>query len=709
MYKLIRGEPIEKINFSCFKAKNTRYKNKMVCDDIFTFDTETTSDFLDENGQPFMFDYDDPKKAQDAEKHSVCYLWQFGINETTRYIGRNLYEFCDLLYLLNQYCPHLKFLYIHNLSFDFNFLQNVMRFDNVFARKPRHPLTARCFQFNVEFRCSYTLTNLSLEMWAKSNNLKATKHVGQLKYNVMRTPLTPLTDDEIDYAIADLDVMFYGLQIYKEQYGGVYAIPMTHTGKMRQACAEVMKTEGYYCERATSLMPQTLEDYIEQADAFVGGSVFCNWIYKDRLIEDVEPYDIASSYPWVLINNKYPMTPFRTVPLGKIEQYKYNPKYLYIVRFNVVNMVSNYNCHFMSRSKALKLQNVQTDNGRIICADYAEFVLTSVDFELFEKLYDGKITVTEFRVCRAGYLNDKFRKFIIDLYKDKTTLKGVEGMEQLYQNKKEYINSAYGDFVTKIFSDEIVYDFSNKQKIWGVEELDEVKYEKKLNSLNRKKYSNYKAFCQGIFVTAHARARIWNAVLQLDENIVYSDTDSLKLFNYNGSYFEEQNKVVLTRHKEIADALKIDINDLSPVDVKGKKHPIGIWEKEEHAVYFKSLGCKQYLWQGVDGVKHLTCAGVSKLAVQCFDTFDKFETDTKLTEKQLKNCTDGKGHTAEKLTPYYSVDYPTVIYPDGYKCTYKCGVCLMPTTFKLSITPNDIKWLVEEMRNKFNKAYYKRS
>ena len=224
--------------------------------------------------------------------------------------------------------------------------------------------------------------------------------------------------------------------------------------------------------------------------------------------------------------------------------------------------------------------------------------------------------------------------------------------------------------------------------------------------LQKRRFENYKAFCQGIFVTAHARARIWRAVIELDEHIMYSDTDSLKLFDYDGDYFERENEVVLTRHAEIAKELDIDINDLSPVDIKGNKHPLGVWEFEGYYKEFKSLGCKQYLYSDKKGL-HLTCAGVSKLAVKCFDTVDDFKIDRRLTEKELKACDDGNGHTAEKLTPYYSDDYPVVKYPDGYVCKYKYGVCLMPTTFNLTITAQDLLCLYNEVNQRLNKSYYK--
>ena len=272
------------------------------------------------------------------------------------------------------------------------------------------------------------------------------------------------------------------------------------------------------------------------------------------------------------------------------------------------------------------------------------------------------------------------------------------------------IRAIDGDFVTKTFSDEIIYDYLDKNETWHKTILNDEIFANKLKSLNRKQNENYKAFIHGVFVTAHARARIWHAVINgLDENIVYTDTDSLKVVNYDGDYFEQQNNVVLTRHKQIAKDLDIDINDLSPVDVKGKRHALGVWDREKDVKNFRSLGCKQYLCEYEDGTMALTCAGISKLAVKCFKTIDDFTIDTTLTEKQLLNATDKDGtHTAEKLTPYYDVNYPVVTYPDGYKCYYKSGVCLMPTTFNLSITPNDLNLLYTVVMEKLNKSYYRK-
>ena len=75
----------------------------------------------------------------------------------------------------------------------------------------------------------------------------------------------------------------------------------------------------------------------------------------------------------------------------------------------------------------------------------------------------------------------------------------------------------------------------------------------------------------------------------------------------------------------------------------------------------------------------------------------------------MHDCTDGKGHSAEKLIPFYSTSYGKVVYPDGYVSDYKCGVCLMPTTFNLSMTLNDLYYLFNEVKEKVSKIFYEES
>ncbi len=713
-YEIYQGVPISKIKFNIVKADRGKYRYQSISDDIMCFDTEVTNGYIID-GEIVPFDYDNPEPYKDCEKHSLVYFWSFAINENV-YIGRELKDFVKLMRELHTYCPFQKIIYVHNLSYDFCFLMNIFEFDSVFARKSRHPMVADVEKYRTTFRCSYFLTNLSLENWGKAYNLSITKKIGTLDYTKIRTPLTTMTKEEIDYGAYDVLTQVEGIKHYRNQYGHVYNIPLTHTGKMRRECEAVMEKEISYNKKVSTLVPKTLSEYKEQCDAFIGGTVLCNWLYKDRTITNLEAWDIASSYPFVLLTGLYPMSPFYLVERN-YERYMYNDKYLYIVTFKATNIESNFNCHFLSKSKALSTKGVEVNNGRVIRAEEVRYTLTSVDYEMFLKCYEvkGEITIEKFQYCRAGYLNKNFRKFILNLYADKTTLKGVVGMEDIYMNKKEYINSAYGDYVTKIFADDILFTYDSlidytddgKTKIWDKDALSEESYHKKYNSLQKKKFKNYKAFIHGVFVTANARKRLWDCITSegMDEHLVYTDTDSAKIHNYTGNYFEKENRRVMELNKKIAEDLGVPEEMFAPKDKYGVAHPIGVWEHEDTYDEFKSLGCKQYIYKDKEGL-HLTCAGVSKLAVKCFNSVDDFEIDRRLSEKELHECTDGKGHTAEKLIPYYSVSYGKVTYPDGYVSTYKCGVCLMPTTFNLSMSLNDLYYLFNEVKEKISKIFY---
>jgi hypothetical protein len=89
---------------------------------IFTFDIETTSYFLI-NGKLTAYDSllsnDDYNNCQ---KGAVCYIWQLGI-DNTYYYGRYLEELPQFLTKINQIYSGDKYMYVHNLAFEFQFLR----------------------------------------------------------------------------------------------------------------------------------------------------------------------------------------------------------------------------------------------------------------------------------------------------------------------------------------------------------------------------------------------------------------------------------------------------------------------------------------------------------------------------------------------------------------------------------------------------------
>ena len=109
-------------------------KGEKYCNDIFTFDIETSSAFyINGKWRKFYFTLD-AEYYKKCKKISWCYIWQFSINETVIY-GRSLEEFKvffdKLLSLIN--CKII--VYCHNLQYEFQFLRNIFQWKNVFARK----------------------------------------------------------------------------------------------------------------------------------------------------------------------------------------------------------------------------------------------------------------------------------------------------------------------------------------------------------------------------------------------------------------------------------------------------------------------------------------------------------------------------------------------------------------------------------------------
>lgn len=78
--------------------------------------------------------------------------------------------------------------------------------------------------------------------------------------------------------------------------------------------------------------------------------------------------------------------------------------------------------------------------------------------------------------------------------------------------------------VTKTITDTIEY-LNNS---WVKELLTEETFIDKTNYERKKLSKTFSAFQFGVWVTAYARRNLWKAILELDYNVVYCDTDSVK-------------------------------------------------------------------------------------------------------------------------------------------------------------------------------------
>ena len=682
----IRDSPLSEIEFQThyFKKKN---RADIVNDDIMCFDIETSSGFLHKDSdtlEPYLGK--SKKYYEDCKKFSICYVWQFSINDNV-FWGRTLEDFKDFLQELEYYEPHKKIVYIHNFSFEFQFLINVLQFDYVFARQARKPLFAEWSTY--QFRCSYFLTNMSLATWAEQRKLSVQKLVGDLDYTILRTPKTALTYKELAYCFNDVLVMYFGLLQYKEKYGHIIDIPFTQTGEVRKEVIDRMNvsSEYKYRKRCIKLIPETIEDYALLCDCFMGGYTHSNAVHTNVVLDNVCSKDISSSYPIVMCLEKYPMTYFEeTIPC---EDYFNNDNYSYIITFDVEHLRSKRWNTWLSFSKCAKIKGYSLDNGRVLKADYVQLSLTNVDYEMFQLCYDfDNLNIIGFRVSSNDYLSPTFVKYILELYGNKTTLKGIKEKEPLYMKSKQYINSMYGMMVTKNITDTIEFE----EDRWKKELLDEKNFYTKIASEKKKLSKTFGAFQFGVWVTAYARRNLWKGILALDYNVAYCDTDSIKYIDCDTDFFERYNKEIERRENIRSDMLGIPRYKFCPKDKNGIPHRLGIFDDDGQYKKFKTLGAKKYCY--VDNVNelHMTVSGVRKSAVSQLHDIEDFKDGTVFDIEH-----------AQKLIMTYVDDMSPIVWNKGkydeFYSNYQHGICSQPTTYSLGIN-EDYESILTMVQNK---------
>ena len=680
------------------KRKGKKRPFKYESDVIITLDLECTSGFMDSKTNKIEGYTKGKSEAYWNSKIPVCvpYIWMVAIEDDV-YYGRELGELQELLEVFPTDTHFI--LYIHNMAYDFAFLQNEFDFVDVFGREERHPMKATFEKFkNIELRCSYTLTQLKLEAWGKKLGLP--KAVGDLDYNKLRTPLTPLTEKELFYCERDVLVMVKGLREYKKKYLHIKDIPLTQTGEVRIPIKNMVLSDEKLHKKIVKLVPKNAHMYDLMKKAFSGGYTHANFIYVKEPIKDGgSHYDFASSYPAVMCSEKFPMTPFTT---DIFDNKKIDEKaYLMKVRYEHIR-ASKYN-HYISVSKCTKKSedgHFEVDNGRLISADYIEMVITEQDYLIIKNSYKySRMEVLECYSSKKEYLPKCIVEFVLNLYANKTQYKNIEEMIDVYNQAKQFINSVFGMMVTDFLYDLIMYTYG----YWDTIEKTTEEVEEYLKSLKTTKDNQvFLAYQWGVWITAYARKNLWDCILANDSRVVYCDTDSI--FMVGDSDFTWYNERITNKLKAMCDVYKIDFSLTRPKTPKGVEKPLGIFDREEDWSELCTLGAKRYCYRSKeDGKLHLTVAGINKDAVLVLnDNIENFTEETVFDKDfQISNC-ELKNHPV--LKKYYdeneSDDYErgvnkkiltyvdnmgTVVWGDGYVSTYNHGIVMRPTSYSMSM------------------------
>lgn len=569
------------------------------------------------------FDIETTSYISNGEKSAFMYIWMFGMGLGKEiFYGRTWEEFLDLCERLQHYFGlnenRRLVIYIHNLGYEFQFMCKYFNWENVFAVNERKPIKALC-SYGIEFRDSYILSGYSLANTAKNlTTHKVRKMEGDLDYSLIRHQSTQLTEKELGYCSNDIEIILAYINEQIAQYEDITKIPLTNTGRVRKyvkdACYYTSSNHrksnrGKYQRYRQIMTDLTLDKatYIQLKRAFMGGFTHSNPNHTGKTLENVSSIDLTSSYPTVMLADKFPMSRAKKLNITKVDELK-KAMSLYCLVFDLklegLRNTLKYES-YISESKCFKMVKPVINNGRVYDAEMIQTTITDVDFNIIEKVYEwDKISIANVRGFVKAYLPKSIIESILNLYKDKTTLKGVEGKEVEYLLSKGMLNSVYGMCVTDVVKDEHVFN-----ETWGIERVD---VDEKIDEYNKSK-NRFLFYPWGIWVTAYARRNLWTAILNIGDDYIYSDTDSIKMLNFDKhkEYVEKYNKHIGKKLADMMEHYKLNVELLAPKTIQGKAKPLGIWEFEGNYSHFKTLGAKRYLVKE-NGEFHLTVAGLSK-------------------------------------------------------------------------------------------------
>ena len=681
------------------------YTKKKRCydDNIFTFDIETISLFkINNKWQKFDFSKEPSYyRDNDIKKACVPYIWQFGVNDVV-YYGREFYDFEKVLKTISD--PLItRYIYVHNLSYEMMFLidifqRNKWHITEMCARNVRQPIQFKIEELNIYFRCSYMLTNLSLEKSAKKYT-KITKAVGELDYMRVHSPSSQLDEKELDYCKRDILTLYEIIKYFRDDtqagYNHIQNIPLTQTGEVRRALRKEL--DYWYFKRQWELVPNE-KIYCYLLSAFQGGITHANAIFSNRVLHDVWSYDEASAYPFALMK-KYPSEPFFPIREREIEKLKDTHALLYHVKLTDVRS-KLYN-HYLSKSKVYNFVRGKygaLDNGRIVACDSCDLVCTDIDLDMIKLSYECKITYLAIYASYKKYLDKRVLMFMLNAYKNKTELKNKaetdENTRAFYMKEKQKNNCMFGLSATNPLKAGIEFDIDTNT--WTAHNLNDIVKDKTGNDIRfidkklqdmKHSYSTLLPYSTGVWCTAYARRALWENIAKLDKQVVYYDTDSIKGIGDIGDVLTKYNESVIEQLKTCAKDNDIDISYFMPKDDTGTPRPLGVFEcetidKETGKIQgyksFKTMGAKKYIYEDEKGL-HLTVSGVRKSAVSQISNIEEF-TDGLVFDYEH----------AKKLTHYYMDNQKPFTYTDcqgnKYHSKQQHAIVLQPTTYSLGIT-----------------------
>lgn len=600
------------------KAGNNLRHKVVYKDAICAFDIETSRLPPELTGLP--------------DDHAALYLWQFCILDHIIVIGRTWDEFRELLHIIDRELlsgelngtPEKLVVWVHNLSYEFQFLAGLFEFhpEDVFCVASRKILKANLGE-HIELRCSYLHSNMSLSLYCKKMHTEHQKLSGdEFDYREIRFPWTPLTPEQIRYGIHDVLGLCEAIRAEMTlEDDNLYTIPLTSTGYVRRDIKRAMHKASRTWLKTVLPPPEV---YTLLREEFRGGNTHANRYYTAQVLADVRSADRSSSYPGVQMNHLYPIGQWNRDPCPDwqtVQKLIYSRKRAILARFRFTNIrLSNRwdGCPYLSTDKSRNLRGLHADNGRVLCAEQLETTLNDVDLRIIEAHYTwDTVEVSDLYYSAYYPLPDALKEVIRKYYTLKTELKydpsdprwTIE-TDMLYTKAKNKLNAIYGCSAQQ----------ADKQTIQFVDG----EYIEQTRSMVELLEENYKkaffSYAWGAWCTAWARYELQAGIDLVQStpgaDFVYCDTDSVK-------YFGDVDWSAYNRRKEVASRG----SGAYATDPQGVTHYMEVYEPDGLYGQFSTLGAKKYAYTkpGHPDETYITIAGVTKrLGGKELDRGDKY-------------------------------------------------------------------------------------
>lgn len=572
----------------------------------------------------------------------------------------------------------------HNLGYEYTFCSCLWDIDpaSCFCLDEHHPVTI-ITKDGLMFRDSYKMTNMSLESLTKDWSKTWIKNKEIMDYSQLRTPYSILDENTLIYSALDVLSLSDAIEGFlSARSEAIWTGCPTSTSFIRKQ----LKTRIGVGVKKRSEEQQKYYKFLDKqridAEQYAllkrlarGGNTHANRHITGEILEDLLHVDIVSSYPAQMVcYPEFPIGSWQPMDPGSyvdtVELFEENG---YCCMFDVVLMDAelkpDVTVPYISISKMVIVEGTgmsYTDNGRYTGGLKAiQLSIFGIEWPIIKAQYNfSDAIITKGYFCRKGYLPDIVRQYIMELYENKTKLKGVTGQEVEYALAKTYINGVYG----MAYTDPIRLTYEMMED--GIDII-EPKDPQEILEKYQSSVSYFLPYAAGCMTACLGRVYLQKMIDSVGLDFCYCDTDSIFCLHPEVNWPKIRALEEQLRKLHSACGLQ-----LSYKDIKGRDHELGTISLEDPVEAMRVWGAKKYVT--VENGK-LTCtvAGVPKKA------------GSRIIGK-IENFTLGlnfKGKDTGKNCLWYNPDPKRMLHDEqGREIEIHGNVAMLPCDYLLSIS-----------------------